>query len=423
MPTGEARDNLRRLLQEIDTPELCQEAINAGMRPISQWEIYPDKKQGFRLPLASGRTVLLDKPCSDLKTYIEWQIEPQYCSLDTAIDEIFKIIQPNPVSKEKKQCDKSKKQTFSDVGHVFGSLRRRYASVLIDFWTGRNNPPDSLNTAILLTARMMPYYYDHQQDAVNFIEGLIDDLPNSTFSDRLMTNKRTNISRIIRHTVKGVYNGNGHQTNPQLSTDKLTKTFHAWQAKGFSLIDRSTWRNAPTLGNDFSFTVEELKGIAYLSGILKADLETTANATRHLLRLLANHPTGHLSVRYVTNLLLGHGIRCGHHGKVNEYLHALAVAHWISQIAAAVPGSRGRLWVIGEQMKCKFNNTNKPPSASIICVPSVSQQGAGGAHFELLQQTNPPLHLYLRPIPSNIRQREQKVQEMFRSTGVFAASG
>ena len=53
----EARADLRNLLTQIDSqdPELHQRAVAAGMRPIADWEIYPDPKQSFRLPLARGR--------------------------------------------------------------------------------------------------------------------------------------------------------------------------------------------------------------------------------------------------------------------------------------------------------------------------------------------------------------------------------
>jgi hypothetical protein len=375
--TAQARADLRQLLQRIDAqhPDLQARAIQGNMKPISDWEIYPDPKQGFRLPLARGRVVLLNKPCSDLKTYIEWQIEPIYCPLEDVLAEIFKVIQPmaaaEPAQEEK---EKKKKREQSEVGRVFGSLNGRYAKVLVDFWLGRNNPPDSLNCAILLTARMMPYYFEDWDDAIAFIEMLIDDLPDVSFSDRLSAGKRKAVSRIVRQAVKAVYQDNGHQSDPELSTKKLAKVFQAWKRKGFSLVDRSTWNaSGDNFANDFSWTAKELEGIAYLAGILKADLQATADATYKLFRLLAGHPSGHMSVRYVKNLLVSFGIKCGHHGKVNEYIIALCQAGWISLVAGHVPGRRGRLWQVGERMLGKFpflaTTTNKPLPASNGTVP------------------------------------------------------
>jgi hypothetical protein len=391
------------------------------MRPISDWEIYPDPKQAFRLPLAKNRTVLLDKPCVDLTAYIEWQMEPRYCSLDDALAVIFDVILPLPVESKEEKNDTKKKKVISEVGRVFGSLRGRYAKVLIDFWLGRDNPPDSLNSAIMLTARMMPFYFDHQQDAIDFIEGLIDDLPEDvSFSDRLSTGKRKAVSRIVRQSVKAVYDGNGHQADPQLSSGKLAKTFRAWKSKGFSLVDRSTWVvSGVVLGSDFSFSDKELEGIGYFSQILRADPQTTTDATRHLLRMLASHPTGQMTVSYAKKLLVGFGIKCGHHGKVNEYLNALAQAGWITQVGGYIPGRRGKLWQVGQRMLEKFsssNTTNKPPPASIISVPFPSQQRGTGTVLSLPQQTKPLPHLLLvshSPInKQNLHERENKLNQI-----------
>jgi hypothetical protein len=377
--TATARADLRKLLSEIDArhPELRERTIAAGLKPISDWEIYPDPNQGFRLPLARGRTVLLDKPCADLESYIDWQIEPSYCPVEQVMAEIFKIIQPMEPSQEKPKEKCPKQITTSDIGRVFGCLRGRYAKVLVDFWMGRDNPPDSLNCALMLTARMMPFYFDDRNDAVDYLEELIDALPDVSFSDRLSAGKRNVVSRIVRLAIRSAYDGNGHQPEPEMSRQKLAKTFRAWKSKGFSLADRSTWKlSVNALANDFVFSGKELEGIAYFAKILIVDVETTANATRHLLRILAVHPTGEMSVRYVKNLLVGFGVKCGHHGKVNEYLAALCQAGWISQVAEYVMGSRGKQWKVGERMQGKFLNPNsyKKPSLSSILVSHLDSE-------------------------------------------------
>jgi hypothetical protein len=374
--TDKVRADLRQLLEDIDArhPDLRARAIAAGLRPIANWEIYPDPSQGFRLPFARNRVVFLDKPCAKLDTYIEWQIEPHYCPVEDVLAEIFKVIQPMAAAQPAQEEKEKKPKEKSEVEHVFGSLRGRYAKVLIDFWLGRNNPPDSLNCAVVLTARMMPFYFPDDPDgATDYVEGLIDDLPDISFSDRLSGGKRKVVSHIVRQAIKAAYEGNGHQQAPELSTSKLAKTFRAWESKGFSLVDRSTWQiPGLALGNDFSFSDKELDAVAYFAKILNADVQIAADATRQLLRLLAVHPTGQLSVRFVKKLLVGLGVKCGHHGKVNEYLEALCQAGWISQVAGYVPGRRGRLWQVGERMVakcCSPSSYNNPSSASIICVP------------------------------------------------------
>jgi hypothetical protein len=431
--TATARANLRRLLQTIDArhPELRQRAIQAKMKPISDWEIYPDPKQAFRLPLAKGRIVLLDKPCSDLKAYLGWQMEPCYCSLDDVLAQIFKVILPLPMESKDEKTNVQKKKIISEVNRVFGSLRGRYAKVLVDFWLGRDNPPDSLNCAIMLTARMMPFYFNHQSEAVDFIEELVEDLPDVSFSDRLSNGKWQAVTRIIKQSAKAVYEGNSHQSDPQLSTTKLTKTFNAWQKKNFSLVDRSTWGNSGVvLGDDFSFSVEEMKGIAYFSQILKVDLQTAADATRHLLRLLVGHSTGQMSVSFVKKLLINFGVKCGHHGKVNEYLNALAQAGWIAQVGGYVPGRRGRLWQVGQRMLDKFpssvTTTNKTLSPSIFVSHLPSEEQACGCVLSLSQQTNPLPHLlFASHSTSNkpsLRQKDEKIRWIWSSRAPKPAS-
>ena len=384
-------------------------------------------EDGFRLPLARGRIVLLDKPCGDLESYLEWQVEPHYCSLDAALTAIFKVILPLPMESKDGKKEKKNKKIILEVGRVFGSLRGKYASVLVDFWLGHNNPPDSLNSAIMLTARMLPFYFNNQPDAVDYLEELIDGLPDASFSDRMVAGKRKAISSIVRQSVKTAYDGNGHQSDPQLSTKKLAKTFQAWTNRGFSLVDRSTWRNSGVvLGDDFSFSNKELEGIAYFSQILKVDVQTAADATRHLLRLLVGNPTGQMSVSYAKKLLVGFGVRCGHHGKVNEFLNALAQAGWIAQVAGYIPGRRGKLWQVGERMLKKFPSsitTNNPLSPSIFVSHFQSQQRTDGRSS--LTLTNKPSlpSIFVSHSPFNkpsLRQKEEELNEIMKKSVVLA---
>lgn len=381
---SQARADLRKLLTEIDAqdPELHQRAVAAAMKPIEQWEIYPDPKQSFRLPLACGRVTLLERPYEkvDLRTYVGWQIEPTYCTVEEAMAAIFSIIQPlHDAAPPKEQKEKAKPQVSPPKApeSVFGKLRGRYAQVLVDFWMGRNNPPDSLNCAIVLTARMLPYYFDEPDEAIDFVEGLVDGLPDVGFSDRLTGKGRKEVSRIVRRSVDAVYNGNGHQRDPDLSSSKLAKVFAAWNRKGFSLVDRATWgvcsRAVALEGGDFKWAADDIHALTYFATILRADLETTAQATSQLLRALVNHPTGEMTIKYVKNLLAGCGIKCGHHGKANEYLDALRQAGWIEQVGSYIVGFRGRHWQVGEQIRQKVANHSTTditnPPRIYICIP------------------------------------------------------
>jgi hypothetical protein len=180
--------------------------------------------------------------------------------------------------------------------------------------------------------------------------------------------------------VEIAFAGNGHQPNSALSKEKLDGVFSAWKRKGFSLIDRSTWdlcTSRPVhfqVADSFSWTTDEIHALTYFAKILNSDVQTTADATRHLLCLLFNHPTGEMTIRFVRRLLEGFNIKCKKHGKVNEYVRALATAGWIEQVGSHVVGLRGRLWHIGERMGQKFANNSSTDT------------------------TNPLPHLYLSPL-------------------------
>ena len=138
-------------------------------------------------------------------------------------------------------------------------MKGRYADVITEFWTGEGKP-DTLNDGIRLLALMLPYYLD-EIEAVDLIEQYIDELPDDSFSDRLSSGKRSDVSRVVRNTVKAVYDGNRGQPDPQLSKDKLDLTHQAWQRRGFNPTDKSTWKKttqtglAPSLAPDFNWTL------------------------------------------------------------------------------------------------------------------------------------------------------------------------
>jgi len=377
--TSKARADLRKLLEQIDAQDadLRQRALAAGLKPISDWEIFPDPKQAFRLPLAAGRAVLLDKPYPkiSLREYVDWQAEPKYGALDDALGAIFGVIKPSESQPPKAEANR---RVVAEAKHatknVFGPLKGRYAQVLVDFWTGKHCPPDSLNQAIVLTARMLPYYFPDPEQAVEFVEELIDKLPSETFSDRLAGGQRKEVSRVVRKTVQGVYDNNGHQRDPELSSNKLNKVFTAWQRKRFSLTDRSTWdKCAVSNPNQIAWTDSDGAVLKVLAQILKADVDKTADATAHLLQQLINQPSKQISIKYLKQLLSTFGIKCGHHGKANNYLRALKQEGWIDKVMGHAVGRSGRRWCVGERMMARFatffpTNTTKPlPYLYYLC--------------------------------------------------------
>ncbi|NQU23056.1 MAG: hypothetical protein HQ567_17400 [Candidatus Nealsonbacteria bacterium] len=402
------RYRLRTQLRELDAkyPELAQRAKDAGMATLAELEVFPDPKRGFRLPLCKGRTMLLDKPLElvrnnrmkhkplipDVVEYVSWVVDSD--RLYMPADEVFAYVEERlqePAAIEKKVAKNSKKKkppkATSDGMSSLGKMKGRYASVLIDFWKG-NCPHDSLNKGIRLLALMLPFYINDEDDAVELIEGYIDDLPDDAFSDRLSSGDRDEVSRIVRSTVKKVYDGFGGQPNPEVSKKKLEQTFHAWQRRGFNPTNKSTWNKVGgriTLATTFCWAPQEIVRMTEIQDLLKSDLETTCKVVKHLVRLVKGH-SGEIAVGFVKKILNEFGIACGSRGanKANNLLRMLREWGWIYMRASEKwhfvdeaghkKGGRARAYGIGEELKGKFKTSRKSSTA----MPSADLAGPYG---------------------------------------------
>ncbi len=176
-----ARNWLRKELESLDTEELKAMALKHNMRPLSDIEIKPSQKDGWRLPFARGRVTYLDEALegndtATLERYIDWLYEPSYASMKKAYSFIshYLVEEKKKPSKRNVSVAKAKKEVQKDV--ILGSLGKMkncYRQKLMDFWNGKFTPADTLNTAIVLTARMLPFYYDDEDEAIDFLEGLV----------------------------------------------------------------------------------------------------------------------------------------------------------------------------------------------------------------------------------------------------------
>ena len=97
----------------------------------------------------------------------------------------------------------------------------------------------------------------------------------------------------------------------------------------------------------------------------------------NFLRSLINHPTGEMSIRYVRTCLQSFNIKCRKHGKVNEYVRALATAGWIEQVGGHIVRFRGRHWQVGEPIRGKMaNHSTTDPALFTIGLTVVVCDGA-----------------------------------------------
>ena len=344
------RANFRKRLQELDQrhPELAERAREVGMKTLGELEIFPDPQKGFRLPLCAGRTMLLDRPLplvfskrlkkdvQDVVGYVSWLSRPQknYMPAEAVIQFVQERLAVPKPKKEKATRGKAGATSSSGEGMAdLGKMKGQFRQKLVGFWTGSNTPPDSLNQAIVLLARVLPFYLDEQEKAIALIENYIDDLPDPSFSDRLSSGKRAEVSRVVRKTVRQVYNGNGGQADPETSTQKLQATVAAWIKRGFDPTDKSTWNqaviNLPDLPvNNFFWKAEDVIKLGLLQKVLNTNLDNVNNAMKYLLKMVKKH-SGEIAINLVKKVLETFGIACGHNGKVNKVMAMLRQWNWI----------------------------------------------------------------------------------------------
>jgi len=383
-PTQMASDELKVILGRLsaENPELERRAAEAGMRSIRDLEVFPNQAQGFRLPLCRGRTMLLDKPLplrqlkknqvQDVEAYILWIIRRSgYMTAQDVKAYVEARLRPSDNTQIAPAPRAEGNKPALAAANRLGRVKGRYAKVLVDFWTGQSNPPDSLNEAIRLLAVMLPFYLADTEQAIDLIEQYVDELPDTNFSDRLSSGRRDEVSRVIRKTVEATYLGKG-LNDAEASKQKLTTTFNAWQARGFNITDKSTWAkpyNELPMANDFDWTAAEKEKLSSSRSMGKDNIDTVAAATKELLRIIKAHRS-ELSISLVKKLLIKHGISCGHNGKVNDFMNSLVNWGWIYVRVKEqwhVDGvGRARAYGIGPMMAHKWKSENESRMCSLI---------------------------------------------------------
>lgn len=113
VPEIDLADYRRKVLHKLQSLDLRNPGLEArarafGMKSFGQLEIYPDRTHGIRLPLAKGRTVLLDRPLplrtnikgrqvQDVVGYIRWinHAERAYMPADEVYEYVRARMKPS----------------------------------------------------------------------------------------------------------------------------------------------------------------------------------------------------------------------------------------------------------------------------------------------------------------------------------------
>jgi hypothetical protein len=355
--TADQVSKLKARLIDLDGqhPELARRAVEAGMPPLADLEVYPQQSgNGVRLPLGRGRTVLLDRPLGtvthrgktlpDLHTYLRWMHDPSraYMGADDVIEYVqARLATVTPKSKSEAVHSVKGGDSGVDSVKVFGPLRGRFRQVLIEFFTGKIAPPGSLNAGIVLGARALWLEQVGEDAAAEILGEYVRDLPDVGVSGRLERGEFAEIDRVIRNTVRSVYRDNGGQADRDFSSAVLARTAEAWRRAGFRFSDKSTWATATFVSETplpVTFTDEVRRKVAGpLADALKvSDPALAVEVAEYVVGVVAarQESGSGLSISYFKKVIQqGFGIRCGAHGKVNKVVKVMCRLELITKVA------------------------------------------------------------------------------------------
>jgi hypothetical protein len=251
------------------------------------------------------------------------------------------------------------------TGSAGGGSKRPIGQRLVAFWTGDDCPADTLNVHILLTARLLRHEVG-EDEAVTVIERYCREHPDPSFSDRLSAGRLATVTRVIRDTVRVVYDGNGGQPDPQASTRKLNRAAAYFRRVGFRLADKTTWHRLTdpkaAVAPDFHWSADEAVLVRdVVVPVLKTDLSTALAATKYFLRFVQANPGREVSRDSLPALLRGFDLRIRKAKKKSGFIQALISLEWLviskqhtwHRRGSGLTGS-ARQYEVGSKLAYKF---------------------------------------------------------------------
>lgn len=418
--------DLRSLLSRLDArhPELATQARRFNMKSFSAMEIKPTESVGLRLPLAAERTMLIDKPLRrqtyrgqeepDLVTYHDWltkaaagiapympkqevfQFVSERLHSSTKHNRVNTSIivppggdQPLPAAKEE-GCESKKMKNCA-----WKQVTRA--------WSGHMEA-DSLNHWIRQLSLYAPFRFTGQSEAVQVIEKFIDDLPDHSFSDRLMAGERTKVSAIIEQNVAQAFDGWKAQPDAEKSAKKLRAAWERWASTGRDPFDKSTWDRADAittyhdveLAQDFEWSPDEYEKIDQLAKLLNADLRAAASAAKYFIRLVMAH--GEVPRTWVVALLCDCGIRSKSKklGKPKVFINFLLDLNWV-YVQAQHYTRRCRRFGVAE-LRYKFPSAGRPKNECDFLTCFEETDCGAGEVPRLTNTQHNSIHLLLSPL-------------------------
>jgi hypothetical protein len=224
-------------------------------------ETYPDFPQGFRLPLAQGRSVLLDRPLplkdgrGDVERLIEWIDDPtrRYMSSKAVLD----YYEQRLVQKEEPASLREAGSHSTDHAGSLGSLKRQTWRKITGYWLGTFQPENCLNRVLIVTARIFFFEGVQQEAAERLLLDYALAIP-CPVSDRIIdADRRGELEDAVKYAVAVAFDDNLGQPDPELSDEKLRISVATWRGKGLFLSDRSTWDTSYAINGRMTVTFDD----------------------------------------------------------------------------------------------------------------------------------------------------------------------
>lgn len=383
-------------LSELDAqnPDVKFFKTGKGKRKLNI-EVYPSTGIGHRLPLARGRTMLLDGPLEpvhrsgrdvqDIVGYVKWLDDPsrKYMSKDDVFRHIVERLDLSCSSscsqKNDQRAEKVAASENSPLSNAVSSektsypLRKRTRGAIIGFWQ-RGEPGHfrHLNAAVLVTLRALHAEGLVQNEAVELLMNYVEELPNQNLSSRL-PDDLPEIRRLVVRNAEKIWKS-GIQ-------EKWKAAVGRWSSIGFHVGDKTTWAVSGTVPEvvvdceEIEFSEEERRQIAVqiaplLVGRKQArkpeKLAEVVRAVAYFLRYVRCCDR-EIPVSALPAILSGFDLKVRNHDKQRMFLRKLAEMDWIyfrtdyyhpAKHGGKGKNGRARAYGIGKAMAGKFADSS-----------------------------------------------------------------
>ena len=246
VPLEDAHQQVHAALEKID-----KDHPDLHVRDV---EVYPDKRKGFRLPLARNYLMILNgivepvtyrqQKAGAVEAYMAWLENPNraYFPKDRLIG--FLRMNADDTAKPKDAALEPKRAVpGTPVPSQLGKLRGRCWPKITGYWQGDFNPPKSFDAVVTVTARIARFFGHPQDRTVAAINQFAKEIPEHArhCSSRVATGDWDEIDRCITKQTISVYAGNVGQNDVAESDRKLQAAVAAWSKRGWDILDKATW--------------------------------------------------------------------------------------------------------------------------------------------------------------------------------------